>query len=50
MKTDLSAVQRLAVSRALLANALQQPVWWMLVQRIVKEKRSSPAQPSPPRP
>jgi hypothetical protein len=38
MKNGLDAEQRLALSRALLREALRDPVWLILVQRLLKEK------------
>jgi hypothetical protein len=36
-----NALQRLAVSRALLVDALADPVWLILLQRLLKEKTTS---------
>jgi hypothetical protein len=41
MSSALSAAQRLALSRALLSEALRDPVWLMLVQRLLKVKSTS---------
>jgi hypothetical protein len=41
MSSDLNAKQRLALSRALLVEALRDPVWLILVQRLLKEKSSA---------
>jgi len=38
MSSGPSAAQRLAVSRALLVEALREPVWLILAQRLLKEK------------
>jgi hypothetical protein len=47
MSSGLNAQQRLAVSRAKLAQALRDPVWLILVQRLLKEKSSpKPSVPS----
>lgn len=48
MSNDLNAIQRLAVSRALLSDALRDPVWLLLVQRLLKER--PPPKTSPPVP
>lgn len=50
MSNDLNAVQRLAVSRALLSEALRDPVWLLLVQRLLKERPPPKASPPAPRP
>jgi hypothetical protein len=41
MNQDLNAKQRLAVSRTLLVEALRDPVWLILLQRVLKEKSTS---------
>jgi hypothetical protein len=41
MSSGLNAEQRLAVSRALLVEALRDPVWLMLIQRLLKEKTAA---------
>lgn len=46
MNHSLSPVQRLAVSRTLLAVALRDPVWLILLQRLLKE--SAAVKPTPP--
>lgn len=38
MSQDPNATQRLALSRALLMEALRDPVWLILVQRLLKQK------------
>ena len=38
MSAELTPLQRLAISRSQLANALRDPVWLMLLQRLLKEK------------
>lgn len=37
MNSTLTPVQRLAVSRATLAEALRDPVWLMLMRRVLNE-------------
>lgn len=37
MSTELTPVQRLAISRSQLAQAMRQPVWWMLLQRLLQD-------------
>jgi hypothetical protein len=41
MSSDGNAKKRLAVSRALLEEALRDPVWLILVQRLLKEKSAA---------
>ena len=41
MSIDGNAKKRLAVSRALLVEALRDPVWLILVQRLLKEKTAA---------
>lgn len=41
MSSDLNAKKRLAVSRTLLAQALRDPVWLILIQRLLKEKSTA---------
>jgi hypothetical protein len=41
MSSDGNAKKRLAVSRALLVEALRDPVWLILVQRLLKEKSTA---------
>jgi hypothetical protein len=43
MSKDMDAVQRLAVSRNLLVNAVRDPVWVILFQRLLKEKNKPPS-------
>jgi len=43
MSSDLNPVQRLAISRARLANALRDPVWLLLVQRWLQAQARSQA-------
>lgn len=50
MSHDLNAVQRLAASRALLSDALRDPVWLLLLQRLLKERPPPKAYPPAPRP
>jgi hypothetical protein len=38
MSTELTPLQLLAITRSLLAHALRDPVWLMLLQRCLKEK------------
>lgn len=38
MSQDLNAKQRLAISRTMLVEALRDPVWLILLQRVLKEK------------
>jgi hypothetical protein len=38
MSAELTPLQRLAVSRSQLAHALRDPVWLLLLQRLLKEK------------
>jgi hypothetical protein len=38
MNTELTPLQRLAITRSQLAHALRDPVWLMLLQRCLKEK------------
>ncbi len=46
MSTDLTPVQRLAVSRALLADALRDPAWLILMRRLLSEKAQGKASPT----
>jgi hypothetical protein len=41
MSSDGNAKKRLAVSRALLVEALREPVWLILVQRLLKERSAA---------
>ena len=41
MSSEGNAKKRLAVSRALLVEALRDPVWLILVQRLLKEKSAA---------
>ena len=41
MSSGLKAAQRLAASRALLVEALRDPVWLILLQRLLKEKSAA---------
>lgn len=41
MSSDLNAKKRLALSRALLVEVLRDPVWLILVQRLLKEKSAA---------
>jgi hypothetical protein len=43
MSSDLTPAQRLAISRARLAQALQDPAWLLLVQRWLKAKAQAPS-------
>ncbi len=36
---DLTPTQRLAISRARLAQALRDPAWLLLLQRLLQEKK-----------
>lgn len=45
MTHKLSPVQRLAVSRTLIAHALRDPVWVILVQRLLKERATTKSAP-----
>ena len=51
MSGDLTPAQRLAISRARLAQALQDPAWLILVQRLLqakaKTKNHTPSQRPP---
>lgn len=38
MSNQLTSAQRLAITRSQLALALREPVWLMLLQRLLKEK------------
>ncbi|MDP4622213.1 hypothetical protein [uncultured Limnohabitans sp.] len=38
MTPDLTPVQRLALSRARLAQALRDPTWLLLLQRLLEDK------------
>lgn len=38
MATELTPVQRLAISRSQMALALRDPVWLLLLHRLLKEK------------
>jgi hypothetical protein len=38
MSAELTPLQRLAISRSQLAHALRDPVWLMLLQRLLKDK------------
>lgn len=38
MATELTPVQRLAISRSQMALALHDPVWLLLLHRLLKEK------------
>jgi hypothetical protein len=42
MNGDLTPAQRLAISRARLAQALQDPAWLILVQRWLQAKAKTP--------
>lgn len=37
MNSTLTPVQRLAVSRTMLAKAMREPVWLMLMRRVLNE-------------
>ncbi len=51
MSAHLTPAQRLAISRALLADALQDPAWLILVQRWLKTPAQTPAKtPTPTTP
>ncbi|MGV1045723.1 hypothetical protein [Limnohabitans sp.] len=50
MSSDLTPVQRLAISRARLAQALQDPAWLLLVQRWLQAKAPGKAQAPSQRP
>jgi hypothetical protein len=39
MSSKLTPTQRLAMSRAQLAQALRQPAWWLLLQRWLQDKK-----------
>ena len=41
MSAELTPLQRLAVSRGQLAQALRDPVWFLLLQRWLQEKPPS---------
>lgn len=41
MSSDLTPVQRLAISRARLASALRDPVWLILMQRWLQAQAQS---------
>lgn len=38
MRTEMTPLERLAVSRSLLGQALRDPIWLMLLRRLMKEK------------
>jgi hypothetical protein len=40
MSSELTPTQRLALSRAQLAQALRDPVWLLLLQRWLQDKKS----------
>jgi hypothetical protein len=46
MNSTLTPVQRLAVSRTTLAEAMRDPAWLILMRRLLNEKTK--AKPSPP--
>jgi hypothetical protein len=46
MKSAVTPTQRLAVSRALLANALRDPVWLILMRRLLNENAKGKTSPS----
>lgn len=48
MSTELNPAQRLAISRARLADALRDPAWMALVQRWIQAKSQAPPPPAPP--
>jgi hypothetical protein len=39
MNSELTPIQRLAISRAQLAQALRDPVWLLLLQRWLQDKK-----------
>jgi hypothetical protein len=43
MSTSLTPTQRLAVSRAMLADALRDPAWLILMRRLLSEKAQGKA-------
>lgn len=45
MNSTLTPVQRLAVSRATLAEALRDPVWLILIRRLLNDKTKAKASP-----
>ena len=47
MSSDSTPEQRLAISRARLADALRDPVWLILVKRWLQAKARSPAHKPP---
>ena len=49
MSSDSTPEQRLAISRARLADALRDPLWLILVQRWLQAKARSPSHKSPPK-
>ena len=46
MSTGLTPTQRLAVSRAMLADALRDPAWLILMRRLLSEKAQGKASPT----
>jgi hypothetical protein len=50
MSSGLNAAQRVVVSRALLVEALRDPVWLILVQRLLKEKSAAKSSASSKKP
>lgn len=45
MSSQWTPVQRLAASRALLAEALREPAWLLLMRRLLYEKAKAKASP-----
>ncbi|WP_158270522.1 hypothetical protein [Limnohabitans sp. Jir72] len=46
MNADLTPVQRLAISRARLADSVHDPIWLILLQRWLQAKAKTTAQPT----